>query len=214
VSTYVGHGDKVAQAIIEEGVEFVTWVVEPYHDTLWVRQARPTSFPDNLEAEEPDAMLQELDRRHTHDVSSLNRWLDRVTTSLGQADVLPTAIIVDQLRVVVQARRVEDRHPCVDRSDIEKYVSNSSLNYAEERVADIVNDLIEAGKRINFLSEWDDERADLKIVSNYTSKDDLETVLEDKWVDWRIEGMKDNLREECEQRVTAELGRQRQLDEF
>ncbi|GAA0470456.1 hypothetical protein MUK72_04855 [Halococcus dombrowskii] len=214
VSTYVNHGDKIAKAIIEEGAEFVTWVVDAYHDTLWVRQARPTSFPDNLEAEEPDAMLQELDRRHTHDVSSLNGELDRVTTSFGQTDVLPTAIIVDQLRVVVQARRVEGRFPCIDRLDLEEYVSSSSLNYTEERMRSIVDDLIEAGKRINFLSEWDDERADLKIVSNYTAKDDLENTLEEKWIDWRIDDMKDGLRDECEERVTAELGRQKQLDEY
>ncbi|WP_229123137.1 hypothetical protein [Halapricum desulfuricans] len=159
-------------------------------------------------------MLQELDRRHTHDVTALNGELDRVTTSFGQADVLPTAIIVDQLRVVVQARRVVGRHPCVDRADIESYVTKGSLNYSEERVRNIVDDLIDAGKRINFLSEWDDERADLKVVSNYTAKDDLEQVLESKWVDWRIEDMKDDLREECEERVTAELGRQKQLKEF
>ena len=214
VSTYVNHGDKIAKAIIEEGAGFITWVVDGYLDMLWVRQARPSSFPDNLEAEEPDTMLQELDRRHTHDVSSLNNELDRVTTSLGQADVLPTAIIVDQLRVVVQARRVEGRHPCIDRSDLEKYVSGSSLNYTAERTATIVDNLIEAGKRIDFLSNWDDERADLKIVSNYTAKDDLESVLEEKWIDWRIEGMKDDLRGECEDRVTAELGRQKQLDEY
>ena len=214
VSTYVNHGDKIAKTIIEEGAEFITWVVDAHHDELWIRQARPTSFPDNLEADEPDAMLQELDRRHTHDMSSLNGELDRIKTSFGQADVLPTAIIVDQLRVVVQARRVKGRHPCVDRADIETYVSNSSLNYTEERVGGIVDDLIEAGKRINFLSEWDDERADLKLVSNYTAKDDLEQVLENKWIDWRVEGMKDNLRNQCEERITAELGRQRQLDEF
>jgi hypothetical protein len=214
VSTYVNHGDKISKAIIEEGAEFITWVVDAYYDTLWVRQARPTSFPDNLEAEEPDAMLQELERRHTHDVSSLNGELDRVTTSLGQTDVLPTAIIVDQLRVVVQARRVEGRHPCIDRSDLAKYVSNSLLNYTEKRMEAIVDDLIEAGKRIDFLSDWDDERADLKLVSNYTAKDDLERVLEEKWIDWRIEDMRDGLRDECEERVTAELGRQKQLDEY
>jgi len=214
VSTYVHHGDKIAKAIIEEGAEFITWVVDAHHDELWIRQTRPTSFPDNLEASDPDEMLQELDRRHTHDVSELNGELDRVTTSFGQADVLPTAMIVDQLRVVVQARRVEGRHPCVDLADIESYVSSSSLNYSEERVTDLVGDLIEAGKRINFLSEWNDERADLKLVSNYTAKDDLERVLEDKWVDWRIEDMKNDLRKECEERITAKFGRQKQLTEF
>lgn len=214
LSTYVSHGDKIAKAIVEEGAEFVTWVVDAYSDNLWIRQARPTSTPDNLETEDPDAIFQELERRHTHDVAALNGELDRMKTSLGQADVLPTAIIVDQLRVVVQARRVEGRHPCVDRADIETYVSNSSLNYTEERVTGIVSNLIEAGKRINFLSEWDDERADLKIVSNYTSKDDLEQVLEDKWIDWRIEDMQDDLRDKCEERITAELGRQKRLTEY
>jgi hypothetical protein len=214
ISTYVNHGDKVAKVIAEQGAKFITWVVDSHTDHLWIRHARPTSFPDNLEAEEPNAMLEELERRLTHDVSELNGELDRVKTSFGQADVLPTAIIVDQLRVVVQARRVEDRHPCVNRSDIEDYVSNSSLNYSEARVSDIVDDLIEAGKRINFLSEWDDERAEMKVVSNYTAKDDLEKVLERKWVDWRIEDMKDDLRVECEERVTAELGKQAELTEY
>lgn len=214
VSTYVNHGDKISKTIIEEGAEFITWVVDAYHDTLWVRQARPTSFPDNLKTDDPDAMLQELDRRHTHDISALNGELDRVTTGFGQADVLPTAPIVDQLRVVVQARRVEGRNPCVDQADIGQYVSNSSLNYTDNRVLGIVTDLIEAGKRIDFLSEWDDPRADLKIVSNYTAKDDLETVLEDKWIDWRINDLKNDLREECEDRIIAELGRQKQLKEY
>ncbi|NGM69230.1 hypothetical protein G6M89_09450 [Natronolimnobius sp. AArcel1] len=214
VVTYVNHGDKIAKEIIETGAEFITWVVDAHSDTLWIRQARPTSFPDNLEAEDPDAMLEELDRRHTHDVASLNGELDRVTTSFGQADVLPTSIIVDRLRVVVQSRRVEDRHPCIDREDIEEYVSNSALNYTDERISEIVNELIEAGKRINFLSEWEDDRAEFKIVSNYTAKDDLERVLEDKWVEWRIEDMKDELRDECEERVVAEIGKQRQLDEY
>jgi hypothetical protein len=54
----------------------------------------------------------------------------------------------------------------------------------------------------------------LKIVSNYTAKDDLENTLEEKWIDWRIDDMKDGLRDECEERVTAELGRQKQLDEY
>lgn len=214
LTTYVNHGDKIAKEIIETGVNFITWVVDAHSDTLWVRQARPTSFPDNLEAEEPDAMLEELDRRHTHDVASLNGELDRIKTSLGQADVLPTSIIVDRLRVVVQSRRVEDRYPCVDRDDIEEYVSNSALNYTEERISEIVDDLIESGKRISFLSDWDDYRAELKIVSNYTAKDDLERVLEDKWVEWRVEGMKNELRKECEERVIAEIGKQKQLHEY
>ncbi|GAA0256462.1 hypothetical protein ACFFQF_19010 [Haladaptatus pallidirubidus] len=214
VATYVNHGDKIAKEIIEEGAEFITWVVDAHHDTLWIRHARPTSFPDNLEAEDPDEMLKELERRHTHDVSSLNGELDRVTTSFGQADILPTSIIVDQLRVVVQARRVEDRYPCVDRGDIEEYVSNSALNYTAERISEIVDDLIESGKRINFLSDWDDDRAEFKVVSNYTAKDDLERVLENKWVEWRIEGMKDRLRDECENQTVAEIGKQSQLDEY
>jgi hypothetical protein len=77
-----------------------------------------------------------------------------------------------------------------------------------------VDVLIESGKRINFLSEWEDDRAELKIVSNYTAKDDLERVLEEKWIEWRIEGMKDELREECEERVIAEIGKQSQLNEY
>jgi hypothetical protein len=214
VSTYVNHGDKIAKEIIEAGLEFITWVVDAHSDTLWIRQARPTSFPDNLEAGDPDAMLEELNRRHTHDIPSLNGELDRVTTSFGQADVLPTSIIVDRLRVIVQSRRVEGRYPCVDRSDIIGYVTNSALNYTEMRISQIVDVLIESGKRINFLSEWEDDRAELKIVSNYTAKDDLERVLEEKWIEWRIEGMKDELREECEERVIAEIGKQSQLNEY
>lgn len=212
--TYVQHGDTIAKEIIEEGVEFITWVVDAHSDTLWIRQARPTSFPDNLDADSPDGMLEELNRRHTHSISSLNGDLDRITTSFGQADILPTSIIVDRLRVVVQARRVEERYPCADREDIEDYVSNSALNYSEGRVSEIVDDLIEAGKRINFLSEWEDSRAEYKIVSNYTAKDDLEQILEDKWVDWRIEGLKDVLRDECEERIIAEFGKQSQLPEY
>lgn len=214
VATYVNHGDKIAKEIIETGAEFITWVVDAHSDTLWIRQARPRSFPDNLESDDPDAMLEELDRRHTHDISSLNSELDRVTTSFGQADVLPTSIIVDRLRVVVQSRRVEDRYPCVDRGNIEEYVSNSALNYSGERISEIVDELIESGKHLNFLSEWNDDRAEFKIVSNYTAKDDLERVLENKWVDWWIEGMKDQLRDACEERIIAELGKQSQLDEF
>ncbi len=214
VATYVNHGDKIAKEIIETGVEFITWVVDSHSDTLWIRQARPRSFPDNLESDDPDAMLEELDRRHTHDISSLNSELDRVTTSFGQADVLPTSIIVDRLRVVVQSRQVEDRCPCVDRDDIEEYVSNSALNYTEERISEIVDELIESGKHLNFLSEWEDGRTEFKIVSNYTAKDDLERVLENKWVDWRIEGMKDQLRDACEERIVTELGKQSQLDDF
>ena len=52
------------------------------------------------------------------------------------------------------------------------------------------------------------------MVSNYTAKDDLEQVLENKWIEWRIEGMKDELRDECENRVVAEIGKQSQLDEY
>jgi len=214
IATYINHGDKIAKEIIETGAEFITWVVDAHSDTLGIRHVRPSSFPDNLEAEEPDAMLKELDRRYSHDVSSLNGDLDRITTSFGQADVLPTSIIVDRLRVVVQSRRVEDRYPCVDRGDIVDYVSNSALNYSEERIQEIVDDLIEAGKRINFLSDWDDNRADLKIVSNYTAKDDLEQVLEDKWVDWRIKGMIDQKRIDCKERVLAEMDRQTRLSDY
>lgn len=212
--TYVQHGDKIAREIIEEGQEFITWVVEAKSDTLWVRQARPSKFPDNLEAEDPDDMLAELDRRHSHAVSELNGELDRIKTSLGQADILPTSIIVDRLRVVAKARRVEGRHPCIDQEDLREYVSNSAMNFSDRRIERIVNDLIEAGKRINFLSEWDDDRADYKIVSNYTARDDLETVLEEKWVDWRIKMLKDELRQECKERVMAEIGKQSQLTEF
>jgi len=51
-------------------------------------------------------------------------------------------------------------------------------------------------------------------VTNYTDKDDLETVLERKWVDWRIDEMKDELREECEEKVENKLGKQKELSEF
>lgn len=212
--TYVQHGAKIAREIAENGEDIITWVVDSHSDTLWMSQARPRSFPDNLESEDPDEMLAELDRRLTHSHNSLNSMLDRITTSFGQADILPTSIIVDQLRVVVQARRVEGRHPCVDRSDLKDYVTNSALNYSEERVGEIVDDLIRSAKRINFLSEWGDKRAEYKIVSNYTARDDLETVLENKWVDWRIEKMKDELRKECEERIVAEIDKQTQLTEF
>jgi hypothetical protein len=57
-------------------------------------------------------------------------------------------------------------------------------------------------------------RADLKIVSNYTAKDDLEQVLEDKWVDWRIKGMVDEKRTECEERVLTETDRQTRLSDY
>ncbi|ELY94641.1 hypothetical protein C483_02880 [Natrialba hulunbeirensis JCM 10989] len=209
--TYVQHGDKIAREIIEEGEEFITWVVDAHSDTLLIRQARPQSFPDNLESEDPDEMLSELDRRHTHDVRRLNGELDRVGTSFGQADVLPTSIIVDQLRVIVQSRRVEDRHPCIDHRDIVEYVSNSSFNYSDGKIDSIVTDLVEAGKRINFLCEWDDNRADYKIVSNYTARDDLEVVLENKWVEWRIENMKDALREDCKEKAISEIDQQQDL---
>jgi len=145
LSTYVQHGDKMAREIAEEGAKFITWVVDSHSDTMWIRQARPTEFPDNLGAEEPDEMLQELDRRHSHSVGSLNGELDRITTSFGLADILPTSVIVDRLRVVVQSRRVVERYPCVDRQDIEEYVSDSALNYTEERVSEMVDDLIEGG---------------------------------------------------------------------
>ena len=214
VATYVNHGDKIAKEIIETGAEFITWVVDAHWDTLWIRQARPSSFPDNLESEDPDAMLEEIDQRHSHDISSLNGELDRVKTSIGQADILPTSIIVDRLRAVVQSRRVEGRHPCVDRKDIEEYVSNSVLNYSEERISEMVDDLVESGKRINFLSDWDDDRAEFKIVSNYTAKDDLEQVLENKWIEWRIEGMKDDLRQKCEENAISEIDKQKRLDEY
>lgn len=214
VSTYASHGDKIAKKITEEGIEFVTWVVDAHLDKLWISRARPSSPPNNLESNDLESILEELDRRHMHDISSLNSDLDRIRTSFGQADVLPTSIIVDRLRVVVQARRVEGRHPCIDRNDIKKYVSNSVLNYSEDRIDNIVDNLIDAGKRIEFLSEWDDERAEYKIVSNYTAKDDLESVLENKWVDWKIKGMKDELRRECEERVAKEIGKQSQLSEY
>lgn len=214
VATYVNHGDKIAKNIIEEGAEFVTWVVDAHWDTLWIREAMPSSFPDNLETDEPDAMLEEVRRRHTHDMTELNTELDRVETSLGQVDILPTSAIVDRLRVVVQARRVEGRHPCIDREDIEEYVLNSALNYDEDRVGEIVDDVIDGGRRINFLSEWENGLAEFKITSNYTAKDDLETVLENKWIDWKIEGLKNELRNECEKRVAAEIGRQSQLSNF
>ena len=212
--TYVQHADKIGKEIAEQGEDIITWAVDPHSDRMWLNQSRPSEFPGNLESEDPDEMLEELDRRLTHSVAQLNSKLDRISTAFGQADILPSAIIVDQLRVVVQARKVEGRIPCVDREDIVEIVEDSALNYSTKRIGEIVDDLIESGKRINFLAEWDGPEAAYKIVSNYTARDDLETVLEDKWVDWRIEQMKDELREECEKRITAEIGRQKQLDEF
>lgn len=214
VATYVEHADAIAKEIAESGEEVITWAVEPDNDKLWISDSIPDEFPDNLESDDPNAMLQELQRRLRHSVNELNSALDRITTSFGQADIIPTAVIVDRLRVVVQARRVEGRHPCVDRSDILNLVSDSALNYREERIEEMVCDLIEAGKRINFLSEWDRDAAEYKIVSNYTARDDLEVVLENKWIEYRIGQMKDNLREDCEERVTEEVGRQQQLQDF
>lgn len=214
VVTYADHADAISKKIAERGEEVVTWAVEPDNDKLWVSNSIPEEFPDNLESEDPDEMLKELRNRLSHSVNKLNSELDRIPTSFGQADILPTAIIVDQLRVVVQARRIEGRHPCVDREDIVELVSDSTLNYSDDRINNMVDDLIEAGKRINFLSEWDRPDAEYKIVSNYTSRDDLESVLKKKWIDQRIEEIKDELREECEKIATERVGYQRRLTEF
>lgn len=211
---YVQDAEKIGREIAEQGEDIITWVVDSHTDRMWINQSRPSEFPNNLESEEPNQMLEELDRRLTHSVGDLNSELDRIRTSFGQADILPSSIVVDQLRVVVQARRVEGRIPCVDRKDIVTIVEDNALNYSEERIDQIVDVLISSGKEINFLSDWDGPEAEYKVVTNYTARDDLETVLEDKWVDWRIEEMKDELREECEERITAEIGRQKQLDEF
>lgn len=212
--TYVQHSDKIAKEIAEQGERIITWTVDPHSDTIWINQARPREFPDNLEADSPDEMLQELNRRLTHSVNELNSRLDRATTSLGQVDILPNAPTVDRLRAVVQARRVEGRHPCIDRYDIIDHINDSMLNYDGGRIARLVDDLIEAGKRIDFLSEWDNSAAEFKIVSNYTDRDDLETALENKWVDYRIERMKDELRNECYEAATRDVGKQTQLPDF
>lgn len=214
VVTYVRDAEKIGKEIGEQGEDIITWAVDPHSDSMWVKQTRLSKFPDNLESEEPNELLEELDRRLTHSVAELNSKLDRIDTSFGQADILPSSIIVDQLRVVLQARKVLDRKPCVDHGDIVSIVQDSILNYSEERINQIVDNLIASGKEINFLADWDGPEADYKIVSNYTARDDLETVLEDKWVDWRIERMKDDLRAECEERITADIGRQKQLSEF
>jgi hypothetical protein len=212
--TYIQHSEEIAKRIAERGEKIITWAVDPTSDILLIKQARPSSFPDNLEATAPDEMLAELDRRHSHSVHELNSELNRRTTSLGQADILPTAIIVDRLRVVIQARKVVGRHPCVNKEDIVEVVQNSILNYADSRIREMVENIIQAGKRINFLSDWDREGADLKIVTNYTSRDDIEKVLMNKYVDYRVERMKDRMREECKEEILSNFDKQTQIDDF
>lgn len=214
LACFSNRSDEITRKILGMGENIVTWKIDPTHDALSINESLPSEVPEHVEDDSLEDAFETLRQQIQHAMPRLNSSLSQATTSKGAFDIFPRSGFPDRLRTIITASRSEGRYVFLNRVDIREVVQADFINERAGMIDEFVNEIIEEAKSIGFLEEWDDERAQLKVVSRYTESDGLEETMKKKWIDSRIKAAKDELRAECEEQATREVGRQTQIGDF
>jgi len=211
LATYDNYVAPASRKILARGEDVKVWGVNRTGKELSLRDSIPEETPDNIAGSDPIA---ELSRRAKHAVNRLNSELENRETATGAVSVLPESADVDQLRVITRAYSSRSRDTYINRSDIRREIEAGARNYEAERINEITDELIELGKEISLLRDWEDGPADYRVVSQYTSRSGIEKTLKKKWKEYKVEEKYSKMQNECRQYAREKVGEQMQLDDF
>lgn len=211
LATYDNYANVASRKILEKGEDVKVWGVNRTDKKINLKKSLPGETPDNLSGDDPVAELSEL---ATHSVGSLNSVLDNCSTATGAISVLPKSAHIDQLRVITRAYSSRGRDTLINRSDIRDELKEGARNYESKWIDETTNQLIELGQEIGLLTDCEDEAADYRVVSRYTSREGIEKTLRKKWKEYRVKERYSKMQEKCREYAQEEVGKQTQLSNF
>lgn len=214
ISTYADYSNRVSGVVASEGENIKVWEINRTSNSLNLINSIPEEYPEDLKDMSGKEAIEKLRMRSTHNINSLNTELKNRDTSTGAVHFFPCSDNVDKLRAIVNGFEADGRTTFIDYRKIEAIVQNSAMNYGEIPRAKLVRNIVSLGKEIGLLAEWEDDRGDLKVVSNYNSPDGIEKTLEKKYLNYMVEKEKDKRRRRCKEIAKSVLGQQATLEDF
>lgn len=211
LGTYDNYATNASRKVLARGEDVKVWGVNRTEKELNLKKSLPDETPDNLSGEDP---IEELSRLAKHSIGRLNSELENRETATGAVSVLPKSADIDQLRVITRAYSSMGRDTFINRSDIRREIKAGARNHGAERIDEITDKLVELGKDIDLLRDWEDGPADYRIVSQYTSRSGIEKTLKKKWKKYKVNEKYSEMQEECREYAREKVGEQTQLDDF
>jgi len=211
LATYDNHASKASRKILSRGENIKVWSVNRTDKEINLIKSLPDEMPDGFSSENP---IEELSRLATHSIGKLNSELENRDTATGTISILPKTADVDQLRVITRGYSSEGRNTYINQRDIYREVESGARNYERAQIEEISDSIVDLGKEIGLLCDWDDAEADYKVVSQYTSRQGIEKTLKKKWVKYKIEQEYQKLQQKCREYAREKVGEQKQISDF
>lgn len=194
LAVFAPDADDVTREIISKRANIITWGVHQMDKEITINTALPT--PEDW-SDDPDEIYPLL--RHDH--TDLNNELSRYSSSTECFDLFPKSHPVTMMRTLITARHKEGGHCFVDEDNLRATIEESLFYLNDKRQQDIQEKVIELATSIGFLREREGEEGDYKLVSRYTHSDGLEQTLKRKWVEYKIEEKRNEIKQDCRTQV-------------
>lgn len=209
IATYAGDAGDMTLAAIRGGFEVITWSVHQMEKNISVNTELPAEedIPDDEDNDD-------VRERILHSKQALNNALGRADTREGSFNVFPESHPVSKLRALTTAKIKEDGFCFVNLDDLVDIIDGEMLYLDQSECQEVAEDIIDLGKRINFLTDYDDHPSDYKIKSRYTNDGGLSQTLERKWKQYRVERRIEGYQKYCYRLATEKLEEQTQLGDF
>jgi hypothetical protein len=209
LATFASDADQVTRKAISEGKEIVTWAIHQMDKSITVNEVLPRSSDIPKKEDIDDVRI-----RIKHANHELNRTLESADTAEGAFDLFPESDPLAKLRTLITAQYSRKGHCFVNQRRVQQIVDDDLFYIDSEERDEIVDDIIELGKKIEFLRECEEDDFDYKLVSRYTHSDGLEKTLRKKWIKHRIEDKKGELWDGCVENAKEKIAMQSQLEDY
>lgn len=209
IATYAGDAGDMTLAAIRGGFEIITWSVHQMEKNISVNTELPA------EADMPDDEdNDDVRERILHSKQALNNALGRADTRDGSFNVFPESHPVSKLRALTTAKLKEDGFCFVNLDDLVNIIDDEMFYLDRPECREVAEDIIDLGKRIDFLTNYEDHPSDYKIKSRYTNDKGLSETLKRKWKQYRVEQKIAGYQEYCYRLAAEKMDEQTQLGDF
>lgn len=209
LATYAGDANDITLASIRGGYKVINWSVHQMGKNISVNTELPPK--DDIPNDEDNDDVRD---RILHSKQALNNALERADTREGSFNVFPESHPVSKLRAITTAKIKEDGYCFVNVDDLVDVIDGEMLYLDQSECKEVAEDIIDLGKRIDFLTDYEDHPSDFKIKSRYTNDEGLMETLERKWRQYRVERTIQGYQEYCYRLAAEKLDEQTQLGDF